>query len=789
MDVHFRGDRGDRSCRSDGSKLKQVGLIGRQSLPRLAGVCVAFVLGVALPAMGQTTGWEWNTKVREVLPQQGEALPVHVSGQSIERISEDAVVIKGSAELRRLGLIVQADQIDHDSKTQQLLAQGDVRVLEGEDRYSGTKLDVNLDSKEGVFDALRYELGSGARGDAKRMVFQGPNQSEAQTVRYSTCPRPDAEDWRPDWVLNASSVSFDRAQQVGTAYGAVVRFKDLPILASPWLQFPLTEERMSGWLTPALSLSDVSGVEVTTPYYFNLAPNYDATLYPNYLSKRGLNMGAETRYLWSEGSGQIRLDYMPEDRLRGSSRLGGSWQHSQDVRISDRLWRFSLDANQVSDDNYWRDFPSAINTLSTRQLPTTFVASTGAENWQFSAGAYQWQTLQEPDQITPAYDRLPELKWSWQPHWLSDWTMAFSSELTRFNTDSTVVENGQRWLGEASVSRRWNTNSGFVEPALRLQGRHYALERPTGRAGEWGQARRISLSVPTASVDAGLVFERDLSGGALQTLEPRALFAYTPTVLQSGLPVYDAALKDFNFSSIFSPLEYSGNDRVADNQSLTLGATSRWLRASGREWLSVSAAQKIRRKAMVVTLTDGQPAAAGLSDWLLGGTWSESDRWTARGFAQYDDTERVLRRSTASLRYHAGAAQHVQVSYTFQRDSSELIDLSWQYPLLGKAASPSNLGQAAWYSVGRTNYSVKDRRMVNLLLGAEYDAGCWVGRVAIERTQDSASSATHRLFFQLELSGFGSLGSGSIATLRDNIPDYSALRQQTVPVSRFANYE
>ncbi len=789
MGPHFRGDRGYRSCCSDGSKLKQVGLIVRQALAPLFAAGSVLAAGTGLPAWAENLGWEWNTTVREGLPQSGEALPVHLSGQSIQRVSEDAVVVEGDAELRRLGLVVQASQITHNNTTQQMLAQGDVRVLEGEDRYSGTRLDVNLNTKEGTFDALSYELGSGARGDAKRLVFQGPDQSEAETVRYSTCPRPDAEDWRPDWVLNARSVEFDRAQQMGTAYGAVVRFKDVPILASPWLKFPLTEERMSGWLTPALSLSDVSGVELTTPYYFNLAPNYDATIYPNYLSKRGLNLGGETRYLWPDGQGQIRVDYMSNDRLRQDSRIGGSWQHTQRFSLNERPWEMSLDINRVGDDNYWRDFPSAINTLSTRQLPTTLKAITGAERWQFSAGLYQWQTLQEPDRITPAYDRLPEIKWMWQPSWSPDWATAFNAELTRFKVDTPTAENGLRWVGSTTLSRRWTADSGFIEPALRLQGRHYALDRPTGRIGEWGQAKQMSLFVPTASVDAGLIFERDLADGGLHTLEPRALFAMTPTVLQSGLPVYDAALKDFNFSSIFSPFEYSGHDRVADNQSLTVGVTSRWLQASGREWLSVSAAQKIRRKAMVVTLTDGPAAAAGLSDWLLGGTWSYSDRWTAGGFAQYDDTERVLRRSTASLRYHAGPAQHLQMSYTFQRDSSELVDLSWQYPLSGKSAQSSSSGQPAWYSLGRTNYSVRERRMVNLLLGAEYDAGCWVGRVAIERNQNSATSATNRLFFQLELTGFGSVGSGSIATLRDNIPDYSALRQQVVSPSRFENYE
>jgi LPS-assembly protein len=741
------------------------------------------------PVWADPAGWQWSLEVRQSLPSAGEALPVHVSGDTIERSGEDKVIVSGDAELRRLGLVIRADQIRHDTATQQMEAVGEVRVIDGDNRYRGPQLNVNLETQVGAFESPLFELGSGARGDAKELRFQGPKQSEAVGVRYSTCPRPDDKDWRPDWVLNASSVAFDREQQLGVASGAVLRFQDVPILASPWLQFRLNDERLSGWLTPTLNVSDVSGVEVTTPYYWNIAPNQDATLYPNYLSKRGLNLGLEFRYLRPSASGEWRLDRMPDDQLRQANRTAFSWQHRHDLSWGSAPWRISLDVNRVSDDNYWRDFPTAINALSTRQLPTNIVAQTGGRDWTLKLATYQWQTLQEPNFLSPAYDRVPQAQWSWRAAPSQDWRWQLSSEMTRFEVERSDAENGWRWLGEASVARRFATPLGYVAPALRMQGRHYALDEVTGRAGQWGDTTSASVWVPTASVDSGLVFERDLADGGLQTLEPRLLYAFTPRVLQSGLPIYDAALKDFNFSSIFSPYEYSGSDRVADNQSLTVGLTSRWLRSTGREWLSLSAAQKIRQKEMVVTLNDGEAAAEGLSDWLLGGTWRYNQAWQAAAFAQYDDTEQVLRRSTVSLGYRAGPAKHTRLAYTFQRDNSELLDVTWQWPLSGLLGGAVEPGAPMWYSVGRSNYSLKDKQMVNLLIGAEYDAGCWLGRVAIERVQDSATTSTNRLFFQLQLSGFGSLGSGAIATLRDSIPDYSVLRQQIVTPNRFQNYE
>jgi LPS-assembly protein len=759
---------------------------------RLAVLCWGLSASVAW-----SQDWDWNSELRQAPPVPGQPLPTYVSGEAIQGQTDAQVVISGNAQLRRQGLVIQGDTIHHDNNTQAVRVQGDVRVVNQGDRYQGTQLDLNLDTQQGVFDSPEFELTNGGLGHAKALTFLGGGSSRADEVQYSTCPRPNSGAWKPDWMLRASSVEFDRTNDVGTAWGAVVSFKGVPLLATPWLSFPLTDARKSGFLPLGVNLSDTSGLELVLPYYLNLAPNYDATIYPTYLSKRGLNLGAEFRYLQPGWGGQLRADTMPSDQLRPTvSRYGWAWQHQQALRWGDQAWGLSVNANQVSDDNYWRDFPRTITSLTARQLPTNVVATTAGADWSLSVGSYQWQTLQQPDTIVAAYDRAPQLSVNWRPSAVQNWGLDLNTELTRFEVDRAGAQNGWRWLGSAGLSHRFDNAGAYATPALRVQSRRYQLDDELSGAGPWQGMREANVTVPTASLDSGLVFERDLQSGGLQTLEPRLLLAYTPTKVQQGLPLYDAAAKDFNFSSVFSPYEYSGSDRVADNRSVTWGLSSRWLGADGAEWLSLSAAQKTRFSDLHVTLDDSGPLLKGSSDWLLGGNWRYNKKWSAAAFGQYDRDMGRLRRSTASLRYQGGAFRNAQVAYSFQRDASELLDLTWQWPLndlwgdRGQlSAGGGNLGAPRWYSVGRLNYSMPERKVVDMIAGLEYDNGCWLGRVAIERQQNSTSSASHRLFFQLEFSGFGRLGSSPLQTLQDNVPYYQVLRQEYVAPNRFENYD
>jgi LPS-assembly protein len=330
--------------------------------------------------------------------------------------------------------------------------------------------------------------------------------------------------------------------------------------------------------------------------------------------------------------------------------------------------------------------------------------------------------------------------------------------------------------------------AGFVTPKLQLHAATYQFDAtlPNG-------SRSADSVVPTFSLDSGLVFERDttLFGAALvQTLEPRAFYVYTPYRNQSVLPNYDTGANDFNFATIFTENAFVGHDKISDNNLLTLGLTTRLLDAqTGAQIARFGLAQRLRLEDQNVTLNSTiAPAVAGLSDVMLGASVNVNDRWALDSTVQYNEKTAQSVRSTIGARYNPGNYRVINTAYRFQRDLSEQIDVSWQWPL-SNLWGDSGQGEGRYYSVGRLNYSLNERRLVDTLLGVEYDAGCWLGRVVLERVQTSTSTATERLMFQLEFVGFTRLGIDPRKTLTQNISRYQNLREPGGSNSRVSNYD
>jgi LPS-assembly protein len=297
-----------------------------------------------------------------------------------------------------------------------------------------------------------------------------------------------------------------------------------------------------------------------------------------------------------------------------------------------------------------------------------------------------------------------------------------------------------------------------------------------------------------------LVFERDttLFGTALrQTLEPRAFYVNTPFRDQNALPNYDSGAKDFNFATIYSENAFVGNDRISDSNLLTLGVSTRFLNpASGAEVARFGVAQRLRFTDQNITLPGGLAATDRLSDLLLGAAVNWDPRWAFNSTVQYNPSTQQSVRSTIGARYNPSHYRTVTAAYRLQRDVSEQIDVGWQWPLNdlwgdrgASLGAGRGQGEGRWYSVGRLNYSLNERKLVDAVLGLEYDAGCWLGRAVLEQLQTSTTAANQRIMFQLEFVGFTRLGVSPLKSLKDNVPNYQYLREQTSPPSRFSNYE
>lgn len=750
---------------------------------------------------------QMSLQLQDKLPDEaGRAAPTFVFGDRISGRTGVNTVVEGRAELRRHDTVLRADRLEHELATDTATAEGHVRINRAGNVFEGPSLTLKLDTFEGQFQQPRFEfLKQGGQGDASRIDFINEDVAVAHDVRYSTCQRPPLGAWMPDWMVSASRIEFDNVEETGTATNGVLHFKGVPILASPWVSFPLSDRRKSGVLPPTINFDNRSGMEVTLPYYLNLAPNRDATLYPTVMSRRGVDLGGEFRYLEREYAGTLRGAFMPSDRLRNEDRWAGSLKHDHRIGGVPGLGTLGLrlNLNRVSDDNYWRDFPRTSTSLTERLLPSEVVVNGGLGAWSFSAGAYRWQTLQDPDApIVAPYDRLPSLSLQHAPGrfgfaGLDNWRWRLFAETTQFSVDRAMNAagvNGTRSLAVAQLGRRWQAPGWFVAPGLQLHTRHYQFERPLAN-GE----RSASFAVPTATLDAGLFFDRDatLFGRQVQqTLEPRLFLASTPYRDQSALPLYDTAAYDFNLATIYSANPYGGHDRIADNRSVTLGLTSRLIDPqTGAELLSVGVAQRLRLRDQLVTL-DNTPITDRVSDLVVGATVNWVPQWSFNGTVQFNPKDRESVRTTLGARYMPGNYRVLSAAYRLQKNTSEQIDLGWQWPLrdLFGPASPDagpgrGLGPGHWYSVGRLNYSLQDRRVVDLVAGLEYDGGCWIGRVVLERLQQSRSSANQRILFQLEFTGFSRIGSNPLQTLKNNIPRYQYLREEINPPSRFERYE
>ena len=742
---------------------------------------------------------------------------VYLKGQRLRVRPDLDLVVEGDASIRKPGVSIQAGRLSFDQSQDVVEATGQVRLNRPGSVLTGPKLTLQIDSFQGTLTQPTFELyKSGAYGQAAQIDFVDDQRAIVREASYTTCRRTPGPEWLPAWVLKATRLNLDEEESTVRAEGVQLRFQDVPVLGIPAVTFPMTSERKSGLLPPVVGITTNNGLELAQPYYFDIAPNRDATVTTHLMSKRGVAVDTEFRYLERDYSGQARLNLMPTDSLRDQARWGWSSQHNGTVDTGlDSVGRvgLGLNLNRVSDDDYWRDFPRSGLALTQRLLPSTGVLSWGRGNLSMTAQVQRWQTLQDiTAPITPPYDRAPQIGLrygQWQADGL-DWsvqadTTRFEASYERIPLASTAVRpvprNGERSFVLAQVSRPWIRPWGFVTPKLQLHATRYQLDQPLD-SGE----RSANRVLPTFSLDSGLVYEREtqwFGRGVTQTLEPRAFYARTPFRDQSLLPVYDSGATDFNLSTIYSENAYVGHDRLVDNDALTLGVTSRFFDANnGAEMLRVGMAQRIRFSDQKVVLPDQSAAQAGLSDLLLGAGVRWDDRWALDATVQVNSQTDRVSRSTLQGRYSPSPYRVLNAAYRLNQGVSEQVDLGWQWPLsdlLGRRDAATEtawtrtpgqgLGPDRWYSVGRLNFSLTEGRMVDSLLGLEYDGGCWIGRIAFERIQSTVSTATSRLLFQLEFIGLARVGASPLNALRTNIPRYQNLRDSTVEPSRFQHYE
>ncbi len=791
----------DTDCGADGSTRRRA-----RARPWAVGVIGALIMPVVwaqTPTELTPLQLKSSRSLRELIPPEDRnGLPTFVEADRMSSRTDLETVVEGQAVLRRGDLVIRADRLNYYQPEDLATAHGNVRINRAGDIYEGPELELKVESFEGFFRNPRYQLlKNQGHGEAERVDFIDEKRAIVRNATFTTCRRQPGPSWMPDWIIRAASINIDNEEDVGQAESAVLSFKGIPLLPVPAFTFPLSNRRKSGVLPATFGIDNLNGIEVTVPYYWNIAPNRDATLTPSLMSKRGVDLGAEFRYLESTYKGEWRANYMPGDKLRDASRWGYSLSHSGEIDSgmqSVGKLGINLSLNRVSDDNYWRDFTRASPGLTQRLLPNDLNLSWSSGNFSTSLRVLKWQTLQDTaSPIVPPYDRLPQIAMRYARPNFNGFDFSVNADSTQFESDRVLTgqPNARRIYSKLELARPWVTPSGYITPKLRLHTTNYQFDAPlvNGRTS-------ASRTVPTFSVDSGLVFERDtnLFGRAFrQTLEPRAYYVHTPYRDQSALPNYDSGANDFNFASIYTDNAFVGDDRISDSKMLTVGVSTRLLDpASGAEAARFGIAQRLRFKDQRVALPGGTTVTKGFSDVLVGTTLNLDPRWSFDANVQFDPDTRRSVRSTIGGRYSPGNYRVVSAAYRLQRGSSEQLDLAWQWPindLWGDRGQDLGAGQGQgegrWYSVGRMNFSLRDGKLVDSVLGFEYDGGCWLGRIVLDRLQTGTSTANNRILFQLEFVGFSRLGSNPLDTLKRSIPRYQYLRESTSSPSRFSNYE
>lgn len=686
---------------------------------------------------------------------------VFLRADRLEGVADREVRAEGRVEFRTRRETVLADRITYDLVDSEVHASGNVLLRQGVDWISGPDLKFRREEQTGAFTEPRFSLGlSGARGDASKLTFAGPDKYEISDARYTSCVAP-----REDWFLTTRELEIDLQRNVGTARDATVRFFGAPIFYAPWLEFPLSSERKSGFLVPTAGSSNARGIEFAAPYYLNLAPNYDATITPRFMSKRGLQLGGEFRYLGGGDygmGGELDGQFL-RDRETNSDRYALVWRHQQ--RFPHGFGGY-VDLNKVSDDTYFADFGDRIAVTSQTTLPREAGLTWGKGPWTALARVQTFQTLQDPNApIIPPYNRVPQLVGNLaETPWAGlNWT-GFA-EFTRFQSDE--LTEGDRAVLYPQVAFRRAAPGWFFQAKTGIHLRRYDLD------DTFPGDRTRNLAIPISSLDAGLVFERDwkvFGQDFLQTFEPRAYYVYIPYREQNSLPVFDTALDDYNFGQLFAENRYLGNDRIGDANQLTIGVTSRILEPrTGAERLRVAIGQRFYFADQRVTLNE-VPRDASTSDILAAVEGRISEAWSIAGLVQQNLGTGTNERFNAAVRYTPAPGRVFSASYRFTRELVEpggaiqrlrQIDLATQWPI-----------NANWTVLGRYNYSLEDSRLLEGIVGVEYNGDCWVLRAVLQRIQTTVDQANTSFFIQLELNGLARVGVSPLDLLRRSVPGY-----------------
>ena len=742
----------------------------------------------AEPVVSQKPTVYTAAKTRPVAPTKSAARFCHSRPQYIARKTsqanpdinveaDDAVlndqtstaVFKGNVQLNREDQQLSSENLSYNTDTQNVEASGNLVYERPDLKLRGESANMNLETETGQVNNATYSIPANrARGTTGQVDMQGNGITVYNDATYTTCAEGNS-----DWQFKAAEVELNQNTGVGTAKNMTLHFMDTPVLYLPWATFPLDDRRKSGFLTPSIGSTDQTGADISAPYYFNLAPNYDMTLVPRIMSKRGFQLGGEFRYMDEMNRSEFSGEIVPDDQDYNTKETRGTARLIHSTQFNDNL-SASLNLNYVSDQDYLEDLGGNLAVSSTTYLERRGSVSYRYEGFTLSGQALKYQIVDKTiAESNYPYQLLPEIRLSGERDIFEDFTFGLDTSYTSFNHNVKV--EGDRFDLAPSLAYNWNRSWGFIKPKGTVRYTSYDLNN---RAP--GLESSLDRTTTTFSLDSGLIFERNTSffgTKTIQTLEPRAFYVYTPEENQDNIPLFDTGAYDFDSGSLFRERRFTGSDRVGDTNQLTLAVTSRYLAdATGEELLSLTLGQifyfEDRKIGSVsyyedaTTQTSTTTAATNdTSSFVATMATKPARHWSADAGIQWDtNVTKDLEKSYVRVKYESDERHLFSARYQFDDVANqEFTKFSAYWPV----AYNTTL-------VGHSYYSLSQDRAVESVLGIEHGSSCcWKFR-ALARDYQADGSADNNLTFllQLELSGFTSFGDDIDTFLEQTIEGF-----------------
>lgn len=760
---------------------------------------------------------------------------IRIMADRVSFYQDKPSTLKGNVEIQQNQRIVNAQTayVYRDPKSKQITKiefLGNVRYLEPDKLLIARKATINPQDKSGQIEDVIYRFNTNKRtvilpawGRAGLMQRFPNSDYLLRQATYATCAPQDKA-----WDLEARSIVIDNKKKMGVARNVTLRIREQPVFYVPYLSFPTSKERKSGFLMPLAGYSNVGGFDLGLPYYWNIAPNYDLTLTPHLYTKRNVMLGGEFRYLTTNSAGIIIGNFLPDDAAYRNFLNSHSEQFPSFKDKSTNRWlfgfldttqftpnlRLNVNVQQVSDDYYFQDFSSNLALITQRQLLRQADLTYSTEHWTFRGMAQSFQTLHPINEtpIADQYERLPQLYAHGYYYELpAEANLNITGQYDQFFWPTSTLQDpiiglfpglipgvempqGPRFHFNPVLSLPQRTNWGFITPSVEFVENYYQVRN------DWNDKHtEYNRFIPRFGAHGGLFFDRNFNwkgSSYTQTLEPSLFYLYVPFYNQSQLPIYDTANMIFNFDQLFRTNRFSGFDRIGDANQLTYALTSRWLsEETGAERASFSIGQIkyfTNRNVQLCRSLTGSCIANPLEIGQLSPFYGVSPI-ASRAVYHFNPALKIL--GDYVWDPATSATNNGGLNLHYQPKQNAIINLGYSYLVNGDVTKVRNdagvdnsLHQGLisvswpindrWSTVGAYSHNIsKDYSMMSLL-GIQYDSCCWAARILGGRTFKSLNAEflpqyNNNIYLQILLKGLGSVANsdpGSV--LNTYIPGY-----------------